>query len=304
MIRPLFSLLPIFLSTEKKHAMATFGSVALGLASVLVASAFIQIEINLVSLPKHADRIFQVNKWLEKPDGERLSSNKTAGLLAPALINQLPEVEAIARIMPWTEEVFLRNANRGITTKAWSFADPAFLKVFDVPFIKGDATTALNKPGQVVLTESMARHLFGSTDIIGKSMVGLGGKTYRVSGVVRNPEKQSKVQYAALASWASTEPTSGVHNFRFMNNWIGQTVETYILLHHAEEAHAAENHLLEVLREAAPGQAGEYPFFLHPLVSPAQKSGAVGPSVNGKFSDVIWDAGTLFLLFSLESHIS
>lgn len=304
MIRRFISLLPTVLSTDKKQAMAAFGSLVLGLAVVLVASAFIQIEINPVSLPKHADRIFQVNKWLEKPDGERLPSNKTAGLLAPALVDQLPEVEAVARIMTWTEDVYLRNADRGISTKAWSFADPAFLKVFDVPFIKGDATTALNKPGQVVLTESMARHLFGSTDIIGKSMVGLGGKTYRVSGVVRNTDKQSKVQFAALASWASTEPSSGVHNFRFMNNWIGQTVETYILLHHAEEAHAAENHLQEVLREAAPGQAGEYPFFLHPLVPPTQKSGAVGASVNGKFSDVLLGSGSLFLLFSRGYSVS
>lgn len=304
MFRRLTVQLRNFPLVEKKQLVTAFGSLLLGLSTVVVASAFIQIELNQAVLSKNIDRIFQINKWLEKPDGERLSSNKTAGLLAPALNHQVPEMERIARMMTWPEEIQLQATDRATTTKTWCFVDPTFIDVFDIQFIKGDAANALNKPGQVVLSEPVARQLFGTSDIIGRSFTGLGGKTYRVSGVIPAPAKQSKVQYAALASWASTEKNSGMHDFRFMNNWIGQTVETFVLLHHAEEANAAENHLLEVIRESAPGQAGNYPFFLHPLMPATPKSGAVGAASKEKFSDLFWGAGSVLLLFQHNTFLS
>lgn len=296
MIRRLISLLPAYLPIEKKVALAPTGRLLFGMVSIAIASAFIQIEISPVALPKHIDRIFQVNKWLEKPGGERLSSNKTAGLLAPSLANQLPEIERIARFMTWPEEVAVRNLEKSTATKGWSFADPAFLEIFEVQLVKGDLANALNKPGQVILTESIARQLFGTTDIVGKTLMGIGGKTYQVSGVARNAEKHAKVQFSALASWSSTERNSGIHDFRFMNNWVGQTAETYVLLRRADEARAAENHLQEVLRTAAPGQAGEYAFFLHPMLPSAPKTGAIGATADGKFSGTFWGSGSLFLL--------
>lgn len=263
---------------------AASGSLLFGLVAVVLASAFMQSEPWQDALPKDADRIFKVNKWIEKPGEERLPSVKTPGLMAPALAAGMPEVEAAARIMVWPEAVTLSNMGRNFTTKRWSFADPAFLRVFEPEFIQGNAAAALNKPGQMVLTETVARKLFGSVQVVGQSLMGLGGKIYTVSGVVKNPAPKSAVHFDVLASWASTENNSGFHDFRFMNNWIGQTVETYLLLRDSGQQAATESRLGSVIQKETPGQPGQYAFFLQPVVQPGQKSGAVGTSALGKFS--------------------
>ena len=272
------------LQADKTQVAAATGSLLFGLIAVLLTSAFMKNEPWREALPKDADRIFKVNKWIDKPGEERLPSVKTPGLMAPALAAGMSEVESAARIMIWPEAVTIGNLDRHFTTKRWAFADPAFLRVFEPEFIHGDPAMALNKPGQLVLTESVAKKLFGSVHVAGQSLMGLGGKIYTVSGVVRNPTLQSAVQFDVLASWASTEKNSGIHDFRFMNNWIGQTVETYLLLRSADQQAATESRLGNVIQKQMPGQPGQYAFFLQPVIEPGQKSGAVGTSALGKFS--------------------
>lgn len=284
MIRRFFSSVFSSIQADKMQVAAASGSLLFGLVAVVLASAFMQSEPWQDALPKDADRIFKVNKWIEKPGEERLPSVKTPGLMAPVLAAGMPEVEAAARIMVWPEAVTLSNMGRNFTTKRWSFADPAFLRVFEPEFIQGNAAAALNKPGQMVLTETVARKLFGSVQVVGQSLMGLGGKIYTVSGVVKNPSAQSAVHFDVLASWASTENNSGFHDFRFMNNWIGQTVETYLLLRDSGQQAATESRLGSVIQKETPGQPGQYAFFLQPVVQPGQKSGAVGTSALGKFS--------------------
>lgn len=283
-MRRFFSSLFPTVHADKSQTVAATGSLLFGLVAVLLASAFIQSKPAQEGLLEDAARIFKVSKWIDKPGDERLPSAKTPGLLASVLASEMPEVEAAARVMIWPEEVTVGNMNRSITTKRWSFADPAFLQVFKPEFLKGSAATALNTPGQVILTESVAKRLFGSIHIVGQTLMGLGGKMYTVSGVVRNPNRQSAVQFDLLASWASTEKSSGFHDFRFMNNWIGQTVETYLLLRNADQESLAEHRLGSVIRNQAPGQAGEYAFFLQPVSDQGNKSGAVGTATIGKFS--------------------
>lgn len=293
------SLLPT-VQPDKIQTVATAGSLFLGLVAVLIASAFMQSEPVQAGLLEDAARIFKVNKWIEKPGDERLPSAKTAGLLAPVLASEMPEVEAAGRVMIWPEEITIGNMNRSMATKRWSFADPAFLRVFKPEFIQGNASTALKAPGQVILTEAVAKKLFGAINIIGQSLMGLGGKMYTVSGVIRNPSRQSAVQFDLLASWSSTEKNSGFHDFRFMNNWIGQIVETYLLLRNADQESLAENRLGRVIRNQAPGQAGEYTFFLQPVSDEDTKSGAVGTSAIGKFSSHIFTPLSGSMLMSVK----
>lgn len=280
MIRRFFP--PMFPCT-KVQVTATAGSLIFGLLAVVLTSAFMRYDLRLGALPEGADRIFKVNKWIEKPGEQRMPSVKTPGLMAPALASDLPEIEAAGRVMMWPEAVTLGNMDRNTTVKRWAFADPAFLRVFKPEFIQGNAASALDKPGQVVLTESLAKKLFGKTQIVGQSLMGLGGKIYRVSGVVRNPGPQSAVQFDALASWCSTEKDSGFHDFRFMNNWIGQTVETYLLLREGNQSPVVEQRLSQVLQAKAPGQPGQYGFFLKPVAEPRSQTGA---PVSGKFSNL------------------
>ncbi len=49
--------------------------------------------------------------------------------------------------------------------------DPSFLSMFTFPLIAGDPATALQNPDAMVVTESMAKKLFGDKDPMNKSVL-------------------------------------------------------------------------------------------------------------------------------------
>ena len=76
------------------------------------------------------------------------------------------------------------------------YAGEEFLQVFPLPLMGGDAATALRGPSpSVVLTESMARSLFGKEDALNK-MVRFGTDVMKVTAV----SKAMKARIRATSS--------------------------------------------------------------------------------------------------------
>jgi predicted permease len=70
--------------------------------------------------------------------------------------------------------------------EAVAFAEPEFLEIMQFPFVQGTPQTALGGPGRVVLTQAVARRLFGDANPVGRPLR-LGNKLdVVVSGVLRD----------------------------------------------------------------------------------------------------------------------
>jgi predicted permease len=67
------------------------------------------------------------------------------------------------------------------------WADPGYFEAMEIPLIRGtsfDNGQRLEKANEVVISEGLARQYFGGEDPIGKHLVTLGNKTFRIVGVV------------------------------------------------------------------------------------------------------------------------
>jgi putative ABC transport system permease protein len=90
-----------------------------------------------------------------------------------------------------------------------SYADPAFLDVFELPFVAGDPRTALTGPSGAVLTEDAAQRLFGTRDVIGRTFLYAGIADLTVTGVIGaiaqpshiGPATSAVLRFDVLASW-------------------------------------------------------------------------------------------------------
>ena len=252
------------LGRQKVHAFITLSGLLLGLTAVLLAFTVIVDERGFDTFHKKTDRIFRVNKNYNDPSGEKSKNAETPGLMASALDADFPEVEAAAHVAPWFSDVLVSHEDQHLRVEDWVFADSNFFRLFDFTILRGGhRSEVLAQPGQVLLTPDKAETLFGDQDPIGKTILGLNDVSYTVSGIVEPAPRQSHIQYEMIASWASTEST--MHDFSFMNNWLGQTVYTYVLLRKPEQAAAVDQKLAAFTERYMPDRTDRYVFYLQPL---------------------------------------
>jgi putative ABC transport system permease protein len=115
----------------------------------------------------------------------RMTIHITAGALAEHLRSDFPELELVARVM-YPQEVAVAAGERSQFGLV-AYADADFLQIFDLPFAAGDARAALNQPNSIVISESLAQRLFGTVDVLGRT-IRLDGRSQdaTITGVVRS----------------------------------------------------------------------------------------------------------------------
>ena len=73
--------------------------------------------------------------------------------------------------------------------------------MFSLPLLRGDPKTALARPYTMVLTEPLARRLFGESDPIGQVVHYEEDFDCEVTGIVGQPPSSSLLQFSALVSF-------------------------------------------------------------------------------------------------------
>ncbi len=142
-------------------------SLAVGLWAFVAAYAFVAFLHSFEAGFAKSERIYTVYQALSFPNGFALPmAPMTSAALAENIAVEFPELEAVVRVNN-------TNAVTSVDGKE-SFrsvygADAKFLDVFDLPFIAGDPKTAL-APGSAVIAADAARELFGTTDVLGRTL--------------------------------------------------------------------------------------------------------------------------------------
>jgi len=95
-----------------------------------------------------------------------------------------------------------------------------FFKIFQYPFVKGNANSALKNIYSIVITESTAKALFGDADPMGKPIRFDNAQNMTVTGVIRDIPANATLHFNYLVPFAYSEATQG---------WIkdGRTKWTY-----------------------------------------------------------------------------
>src|SRR5262245_10799756 len=92
---------------------------------------------------EHAARTYLMT-WKEAQRPGAREQLTTPFLLAPQLHADFPELEHVARMLG-PQGINVRHEGRGYYSLV-AFADPAFLRVFDLPVLGADRRTALDQP--------------------------------------------------------------------------------------------------------------------------------------------------------------
>src|SRR5436305_2128094 len=103
--------------------------------------------------------------------------------------------------------IILYNNEKKYEAKNSMAADKKFLSVFTYPLIAGDPKTALREPNNIILSETLARKIFGVRDnnfsaLLGKTLqISRDSLPYKITGVGKDVSENSHLQFDLLASY-------------------------------------------------------------------------------------------------------
>lgn len=195
------------------------------MACVMIIILYVKDEVSYDAFQKKTPVLYRINRQITKPDGVIAKSGYTGYLQGPRLAANIPEVTAFVRYQQ--SEM---NIQRGsdVHTQEVFLADTNFFTVFSFPLLAGDVHTALQEPNSVVITEDMAKREFGSTDVIGRSLLFKDSDNfnpYQVTAVARNCPQNSSIQFSAILPLrVSKEDATNDEN------WFNAFLNTFVVL--------------------------------------------------------------------------
>jgi len=138
-----------------------------------------------------SNRIYFATEQFSVPGTEAAGtgSSRTSWVLGKLLRADPPQAEAVARLTPGRESPVAYDDKSAFVATA--YADPEFLEIFDLPFIHGDARSALRAPHSAVVTQATAERLFGRSDVIGKTLLLNNRELVSITGVVSSLKQPS-----------------------------------------------------------------------------------------------------------------
>ena len=114
--------------------------------------------------------------------------------LGPALKRDFPEIEEITRVN-YQGGILIKKNNQNVQDDHAAFADSTFFKVFTIPMIQGNPSTALKEPNSIVIDETTAKKYFNSTNVLGKTLYVDNSTNCKITGVINDIPKQSHFHY-------------------------------------------------------------------------------------------------------------
>lgn len=217
----------VTLRTIRRHKGFSFINViglAVGMACVVIILLWVQYELSFDKHHEKAERIFRVaSESHANPSPTKMVV--TPPPMAPALVQEFPEIKASARLSRGGRNKLFSFGNKHFYESFYA-VDPSFFEIFTFEFLEGDAGAALNDPYSIVLSEDQARKFFGSQNPIGQ-IIQFDEKTnFTVTGVIRNIPSNSHLTreiFIPFETWGKLfeEP---------LHHWGYWSFYTYILL--------------------------------------------------------------------------
>jgi putative ABC transport system permease protein len=176
-------------------------TLALGFACFVGAFAFVTLWQRSERHFANADRIAVLTTTIEVLDGSlAFVDDPSSSMLAASYLRaEHPAIEQVARAIELGDEAPLAAGDRAVRAKAVA-VDAELLHLFDLPFTAGDARLALGQPRSAVLTQELARRLFGDADPLGRTVLVQNAAEAVVTGVVGPIPEPSHLGRSAAAS--------------------------------------------------------------------------------------------------------
>jgi putative ABC transport system permease protein len=208
--------LKISLRNFRKNALyATLNIIglAVGFTAFILILIYLHYETSFENFHPQAERIYRATYQFESGGEYNVHWARVPVDYVNELPNDVPEIETLVRFQN-QEQKYIRVEDEKFRPEHAYVTDPEVFQVFDFPLIAGNAETALAQPRSLVLTETLARRYFGSTDVLDRELYVSGSLAaeellYKVTGVMADPPTNTHLPVEMLLSYRDQDERAG-----------------------------------------------------------------------------------------------
>ncbi|MBV9900997.1 MAG: ABC transporter permease [Alphaproteobacteria bacterium] len=190
------------LAKNKTYAFINIFGLALGLAACLTILLYVRYEMSYDAWMPGAERAYQLQDYYHATPngGEEMKLQMTSYVSGKALQKDFPQIENAVYVASSGATIMQRGEPS--YAEHFNFVSGNLFDVLPVPFVAGNAKTALSRPNSLVLTEEEAHKRFPNENPVGKTLTLIAqGKTvdYVVGGVIRDLPKNTQLTLGVVA---------------------------------------------------------------------------------------------------------
>ncbi|MFC1726157.1 ABC transporter permease [candidate division KSB1 bacterium] len=231
---------------QKLFSIINITGFSAGLACSLMIMLWVQDELSYDKFHENAGDIYRIAARIETPEGEVHLMQKTPSALRTYLKENFPEVDETSFFLVVQKGWLVTYKNRVFTDSRVAWADPAFFKIFDFPFIRGDIKTSLDDIYSILFTEDMAEKFFGDENPVGKT-VKIHGRDFTVTGLIKNIPHNSHLQFDCVLPYKFWT-TWGYD----LNSWTDEKHTAYVKLKKGSDSELVRRKINAALKNNNP----------------------------------------------------
>ena len=214
-----------------KHRAFGFLNIA-GLSIGIACAAFIFLwvedEVTFDHNFTRRDYLYRVMQN-EKTDNGLNTNGDTPDALAEAIKTEIPGVVNTGRLS-WPMRELAVIGDKKLKTDG-VYGDPSFVDMCALEFVRGNATTALRRPQDIIISLSLAHACFGDEDPIGKTIRMNAGQAYSVDGLYAVTGVFSDLPDNCSFHFQWISPyTTWTNANTWLKGWGNTLTETYVQL--------------------------------------------------------------------------
>lgn len=213
-----------YLFKNKLYSFINIFGLAIGVASFILIMGYVNYERSYDKF-EGSENIYRL--YLDYLEGDTFvpGDAMTYNVTGPTFKREFPEVVEQVRLYPLDKVSFVQK-NKILQEPNGLIADASYFQTFNYPLIKGNKLTVLQEPNSLVLTQSLAKKLYGNSNPMGKilSVFWAGSEVIvTVKGVMKDIPKNTHlktnflISFNTIKSWdafkGQQEPSWNFNNY-------------------------------------------------------------------------------------------
>ncbi|MDB4922076.1 ABC transporter permease [Mucilaginibacter sp.] len=250
---------------NKVYSTLNIAGLAAGMAVALLIGLWAANQYSYDRFLPGYQQLYQVEMNLTSQHNGTSTQTSIALPLTDVLRKEIPGVKYVA------EADNIGKMNHGLLVGdkklylGGGAVGPDFFKIFQYPFVKGNANSALKDIYSIVITESTAKALFGDADPMGKNVRVDNSQNMTVTGVIRDVPANATLQFNYLVPFAYSEATQGwIKDGR--TKWTYNSFSAYVALEPGVTYEQIAPKIRDIVNKRSPEMQSLKPeVIMHPL---------------------------------------